>query len=144
MESIEGVGDKGLLLARSVVTPSSQMIPLCMLNLDEKAKKLYKSTVVETCDPVLEVFDSVSSDHETSAARVGKVEHSDNNSFDLPDHLKVILEDCETRLIGEEQIWYSTKLTLVAIHPLSKDLDICLFLRGKWKKRRLRKCCLLG
>ena len=48
MESTEGVGDKGLLLARSVVAPSSQMIPLRMLNLDEKAKKLYKSTVVGT------------------------------------------------------------------------------------------------
>ena len=103
MESIEGVGDKGLLLARSVVTPSSQMIPLRMLNLDEKAKKLYKSTVVETCDPVLEVFDSVSSDHETSAARAGKVEHSDNNSFDLPDHLKVILEDCGKNLDAYQQ-----------------------------------------
>ena len=90
VESTEGVGDKGLLLARSVVAPNSQMIPLRMLNLDEKAKKLYKSTVVRTCDPVLEVFDSVSPDHETSAARVGKVEHFDNSSSNLPDHLKVI------------------------------------------------------
>ena len=95
VESTEGVGDKGLLLARSVVAPSSQIIPLCVLNLDGKAKTLYKSTVVGTCDSVLEVFDSVSSDHETSAAKVGKVEHSDNNSSDLPDHLKLILEDCE-------------------------------------------------
>ena len=66
-------------------------------------KKLYKSTVVETCDPVVEVFESVSSDHETSAARVGKVEHSDNNSFDLPDHLKVILEDCGKNLDTYQQ-----------------------------------------
>ena len=97
-ESTEGVGDKGSLLARSVVAPSSQIIPLRMLNLDEKAKKLYKSTVVGTCDPILEVFDSVSSGHETSAARVGKVVHSDNNSSNLPDYLKVILEDCGKNL----------------------------------------------
>ena len=40
------------------------------------------------------MFVSVCSDHETSAARIGKVEHSDNNSSDLPDHLKISLEDC--------------------------------------------------
>ena len=98
VESTEGVGDKGLLLARSVAAPSSQMIPLRMLNLDENTKKLYKSTVVGTYDPVLEVLDSVSSNHETSAARVGKVEHSDNNSSDPPGHLKVILEGCGKNL----------------------------------------------
>ena len=36
VDSTEGVGYKGLLLARSFVAPSSQMIPKCMLNLDEK------------------------------------------------------------------------------------------------------------
>ena len=103
VESTEGVGGKGLLLARSVFAPSSQIIPLRILNLDEKAKKLSKNTVVGTCDPILGVFDGVSSDHETSAARVGKVEHSDNNSSDLPDHLKVILENCGKNLDTYQQ-----------------------------------------
>ena len=98
VESTEGTGSKGLLLVRSVVAPSSQVIPLCILNLDENAKKLYKSTVVGTCDPTLEVFDNVSSDHETSAARRGKVDSSD-----LSDHLKVILENCGKSLDTYQQ-----------------------------------------
>ena len=59
--------------------------------------------MVGTCDPLVEVFDSVCSDHETSAARIGKVEHSDNNSSDLPDHLKISLEDCGRSLNTYQQ-----------------------------------------
>ena len=59
--------------------------------------------MVGTCDPALEILDSVSSNHETSAARVGKVEHSNNNSSDLPGHLKVILEGCGKILDAYQQ-----------------------------------------
>ena len=168
VESTEGVGDKGLLLARSVVAPSLQMIPLRMLNLDENAKKLYKGTVVGTCDPVLEVFDSVFSDHETSSARVGKVEHSDNNSSNLPDHLKVILEDCGKNLDTYQQAAVESlvrkysdifavnktdrgrtdlvqhRINTGSHQPFKQRPRHLPISQGKWKGRRLRKCCLLG
>ena len=60
---------------------------------DVSVKRLTFVSGVKTSVGAFEkCFYSVCSDHEISELRKRKVEHSDNNSSELPDHLKVILE----------------------------------------------------
>ena len=52
----DSVCTKGLLLAKAVVVSNCPVVPVHVLNLSDKASKLYKESVLGTCTHVDEVL----------------------------------------------------------------------------------------
>ncbi|CAG2253617.1 unnamed protein product [Mytilus edulis] len=75
----------GLLLARVVVQPNSNIIPLRVANFSSEPVKVYKNTIVGTFEPVdLETYE---------VSTVSRVNCADSNTkVDIPDHLKGVFE----------------------------------------------------
>ncbi|CAC5388187.1 TSR1 [Mytilus coruscus] len=75
----------GLLLARVVVQPNSNIIPLRVANFSTEPVKVYKNTIVGTFEPVdIETFE-VSTVSRVNCAEI-------KTEVGIPDHLKCVFE----------------------------------------------------
>ena len=88
---------EGLLVGRSLVDLRSSLLPVRVMNLSNKPRKLPKGTYIGLCEPVI----SVSEVEETPYCGTGKHEecHSDGR---LPDHLQELYNRSKDNLTDME------------------------------------------
>ncbi|CAC5369319.1 unnamed protein product [Mytilus coruscus] len=79
------IGKTGLLLARVVVQPNSNIIPLRVANFSTEPVKVYKNTIVSTFEPV-----DIETLEVSTVSRVNCAEIK--TEVGIPDHLKCVFE----------------------------------------------------
>ena len=96
--------DGNVLVARAILNPSDNVLPLRVMNLRWEPQKLYKGTNIATCEPVTAVRETSFVDHISpmSHAESGSP-GKDDGEFHLPAHIGKLIDDCEEYLTADEK-----------------------------------------
>ena len=105
---IEGNGqpmcDGNVLVARAILNPSDNVLPLRVMNLSGEPQKLYKGTNIATCEPVTAVRETSFVDHISSMSHAESgCPGKDDGEFHLPSHIGKLIDDCEQYLTVDEK-----------------------------------------
>lgn len=101
--AVKFVERKGLLVAKSVVDISKEIIPLRMINLLDTPSKVYKGSIAAICEEV-NSDDFVTYHHVQSLSQdnnISKERQLTDNP--IPEHLKELIERSSTHLSSHEQ-----------------------------------------
>ena len=83
-------------LARAVVNPAEEVLPLRVMNMSLEPQTLYRDTHVAMCEPVASVGGPLSSEKATSQT-------VDVDKLQLPKHVQQMIEECQDLLTREQQ-----------------------------------------
>ena len=90
--------DSQILLAKTVVDPSSTHVPLRMINLNNEPTTLRKNTVTATCQPV-----TVVTQENVAEGHLGQMKSEETSSGnELPQHIAPLWESCPKEM--EDQL----------------------------------------
>ena len=78
------------MMARTVVNPTLEVLPLRVMNLSTEPQTLWKDTHIGTCEPV-------------SVAATLSPEGRSHDASKLPDHVRQMLDECRDVLAPNEQ-----------------------------------------
>ena len=87
--------DGNVVVARVVLNPAQETLPLRVINLSGEPQTLYKGTDVATCQPVSHVSEQ-DLELDSSSSR-------NNVTSELPDHLQSLANEYEDRLKADER-----------------------------------------
>ena len=94
---------KGVIVAKALINPNSQRIPLRVLNLTDQPQSLHSQTIAASAERVESVTPLETNAQVSSQVSVRSVRDLDLNLEEMPEHLKVVWEANESTLNAEQK-----------------------------------------